>query len=263
MSAYENLPQELIAAIADHIQDDKESLKAFSLVCKAWTYPARDHLFASLTISNVHDLKKIKAANITSTYTPFLRHLRLIDLYRNTFWHEVIPFLADFRTPRLRLLQLSGWRWHSLSPDERSAFLSRFESIVSLRLGLFEQTTPNDVATIICAFPHLRKLLLLPSVYKCLLPGQTPLAPQLRLPERLSALYVIYLYQDYQLFLEWLGSIPEQLSIHTLHLSLRWISPQDIVSVNVLLKALGPSLEVFWCNSCSKLCSCPPHQQSD
>jgi hypothetical protein len=50
MSACENLPQELILAIVDNVRDDKKSLKAFSLVCKAWTNPARDHLFASLTI---------------------------------------------------------------------------------------------------------------------------------------------------------------------------------------------------------------------
>jgi hypothetical protein len=249
MSACENLHRELIAAIADNIRDDNKSLSAFRLVCKAWTYPARDHLFASLTISDVDDrFKKIKAANITSTYTPFLRHLRLLDTYSDTFWHEVIPFLADFSTPRLQSLRLNCWRWHSLSPDERSAFLRRFDSIVSLELSLYCQYTPIDVATIICAFPHLQTFILLPSRYK--LPGPSPLAPELRLPERLSTLCVRYSYQDYQLFLEWLASIPEQLSIRTFELSLYWVCTQDIVSINVFLKALGPSLEVFRCNSC-------------
>jgi hypothetical protein len=245
MFTCENLPQELIMAIVDNIQDDKKSLRAFSLVCKAWTNPARDHLFASLNISHVR-FEEIKAANIASTYAPYLRHLYLSSRgYCHKFWHEVIPFLADFSTPRLQTLTLSDFPWHSLSPDERSAFLRQFQSIVSLRLSLYEQDTSNDIATIICSFPQLRKLLLLPSFHTCALSGPSPLSPELRFPERLLTLRVLYFHQDYRLFLEWLRSIPEQLSIHTLHLYLRHLSPQDFDTINLFLKALGPSLQVF------------------
>jgi hypothetical protein len=251
MSACENLPQELIAAIADDIWDNKTLLKAFSLVCKAWTNPARDHLFASWTIPDHNDrLEKIKAANIASTYSPFLRHLHLISWgHHPTFWHEVVPFLADFRAPRLRSLVINNFAWHSLSPDERSAFLRRFESIVSLQLSLDKQDTSNDIRIIICSFPHLRKLLLVPSLHKFPFPGPPPLSPELRLPERLCTLRVTYFHQDYRFVLEWLRSIPAQLSIHTFHLTMRWLSSQDLDNVNLFLKALGPSLEVFWCDS--------------
>jgi hypothetical protein len=76
MSACENLPQELIIAIVDNIRDDKKSLKAFSLVCRAWTNPARDHLFATLIVD--HDsIFRLNSAGFTSTYTPFLRRLRI------------------------------------------------------------------------------------------------------------------------------------------------------------------------------------------
>jgi hypothetical protein len=251
MCACEDLPQELIVAIVDNIRDDKKSLKAFSLVCKAWTNPARDHLFASLTISKQdHRLEQIKAANIASTFTPFLRHLRLTAYGdHHKFWEEVIPFLADFRTPRLRSLVLTFLTWHSLSPNQQLAFFRLFESIVSLQLTLYEQT-PTDVATIICSLPHLRKLILRPSLLQLgALPAPFPLSPALRLPERLSTLRVWYLYQDYRLFLEWLSSIPEQLSIRIFHLILYHLSPQDMDTVNMFLKALGPSLEVFFCNS--------------
>jgi hypothetical protein len=251
MSARKNLPQELIAAIVDNIQDDKLSLRAFSLVCKAWTNPARDHLFASLNISDLRGrLDRIKAANITSTYTPFLRDLSLasrVDCHK--FWHEVIPFLADFKTPRLRSLTLDNFAWHALSPDERSAFLCRFDSIISLQLGLYKHNTPADIPTIICSFPHLRELLLLPSLYQFALPGPPPLSPEFRLPERLSTLRVLYVYLDYRWVLEWLSSVPEQLSIHTLHISMRWLLQQDLDAINVFLKVLGPSLEVFGCDS--------------
>jgi hypothetical protein len=135
--------------------------------------------------------------------------------------------------------------WHSLrlSPNQKSAFLRRFDSIVSLQLNL---SSPNDVASIICCFPHLQNLYLRPSL-RCYQPSPRPLplSPELRLPERLSTLRATYLYQDYRLVLKWLASIPEQLSIHTLHLSLSSLLPQDLYAVNMFLKALGPSLEVF------------------
>jgi hypothetical protein len=249
MSACENLPQELIMAIAHNIQDDKKSLGAFSLVCKAWTDPARDHLFASLNIYNIDRLEKIKAANVTATYTPFLRHLYLSSRGDcHIFWHKVIPFLVDFSTPRLQSLTLNHFPWHSLSLDERSALLRRFESIVSLWLSLYTQDTPNDVQTIICSFPQLRELDLLPSLLTCALSGPLLWSPELRFPERLSTLRVYYFDQDCRLVLEWLRSIPEQLSIHTLRLYLRRLLPQDADTINLFLKALGPSLEVFLCN---------------
>jgi hypothetical protein len=248
MSACEDLPQELIVAIADNIQDDKKSLRAFSLVCKAWTNPARDHLFASWTIRDFYDrLEKIKTANIASTYTPYLRHLHLMVIdNRPKFWREVIPFLADFRTPRLQSLSLCSLTWHDLSSNEQSALLRRFESILSLQLSLYRENPPHDIATIICSFPRLRNLTLMPSWRECALPGLLPLSPELRLPERLSTLHV---YQDSRLILECLCSIPEQLSIRTFRVLTRLTRPQDFDAVNMFLKALGPSLEAFGCHS--------------
>jgi hypothetical protein len=260
MSARENLPEELIVAIIDNIRDDKKSLKVFSLVCKAWTNPARDHLFASLTIPDHGDrLEKIKAANIASTYTPFLRHLHLASWDQNhNFWHDVIPFLADFRTPRLRSLTLSNFAWHSLSPIARSALLRRFESIISLELSLDKQDTSNDILTIICSFPHLRNLVLVPGFHMLAIRGPSPLSPELRLPQRLSTLRVWNLYQDYTLVLEWLCSIPEQLSIQAFYLTMRLLYSQDLDYVNMFLKVLGPSLEVFGCDSDGMFIPCAP-----
>jgi hypothetical protein len=194
-------------------------------------------------------IERIKAANIAATYTPFLRHLKLTAVSDTAFWHEVIPFLADFRTPRLRSLEVHQLQWHALSPDERSAFLRRFESIISLTLSLQRQNASSDIATIICSFPHLRELILMQSLHRCALSGPSPSSPKLRLPERLSTVRIVYVYLDYRSVLEWLSSIPEQLSIHTFRLGLHRPLPQDVDIVNMFLKALGPCLEVFGCNS--------------
>jgi hypothetical protein len=254
-SAFKNVPQELIMAVAGNIRDDKKSLEAFSLVCKAWTNPARDHLFASWTIrvgrGERSIVERIKAANITSKYTPFLRHLRLSAFNMESLWHELVPFLVDFRTPRLQSLSLLPLAWHALSPNERSALIGRFELIVSLQLSLCGRDPPNDIAAIICSFPRLRKLTLMPTwrEWESSGPSESPLSPELRLPEGLSTLYISYSCQDYQWFLEWLSSIPERHSIRTFHITMRCLQPQDLDTINMFLRALGPSLEMFGCQS--------------
>jgi hypothetical protein len=199
----------------------------------------------------------LNIADFTSAYTPFLRHLHLFFRTQDR-WREVMPLLANFRTPRLRSLGLTDLAWHSLSPDQRSAFLRRFDLIVSLRLNLFSRNITNDVTTIISSLPHLRTLFLESSVRFPTSPGPLPVSPEFRLPERLSTLHLKDCYQNYRLFLEWLSSIPEQLSVHNLHLTMSSPQPQDFDTVNMFMKALGPSLEVFSCNSTSMFISSAP-----
>jgi hypothetical protein len=248
MSACENLPQELIAVIVDNIRDDTATLKTFSLVCRAWTNAARDHLFATLTI---HDrcIGRMRNADFTSTYTPFLRHLHLFLPGQDPCWREVIPLLADFRTPRLRSLIVSALRWRSLLPSEQSAFISRFRSIVCLQLNIYLVNQLTDFATITCSLPHLEELILRPTGLRAPYAWEDPLplSSLLRLPERLSTLDVFYDHRGYGYFLEWLCSIPEQLSIHTLYLTLDGLFPRDLEHINEFLKVLGTSLEVFQC----------------
>ena len=47
------LVPELIDAIINHLHDDIESLRACSLVCKAWTRSARCHLFSELIVDGI------------------------------------------------------------------------------------------------------------------------------------------------------------------------------------------------------------------
>jgi hypothetical protein len=172
---------------------------------------------------------------------------------------ELIAAIADnIRDDKKSLRTLSNFAWHSLSPNQRSAFLRRFESIIALELSLHKKDTSNDIPTIICSFPHLRKLVLVPSFQKLALPGPSPLSPELRLPERLSTLRVSDFYQDYRLVLEWLCSIPERLPIHTLHIATEGLLLQDVDTINTFLKALGPSLEVFGYDSDCMSIPCAP-----
>jgi len=51
------LPQELIDHIIDHI-DDRDSLKACSLVCRQWSAHSRKHLFVEIDFTFVENLRR-------------------------------------------------------------------------------------------------------------------------------------------------------------------------------------------------------------
>jgi hypothetical protein len=253
----ERLPQELIAAIVDNIWDDKKSLKAFSLVCKAWTNPARDHLFATLTISDIyHGHRSSDLSDLISIFAPFLRHLELFSIfysYKHTFWQKVIPLLVDFRSPRLRTLTFDGVTWPSITPSDRSAFLSRFGSIISLQLDASRMTLA-EVADFICSLPHLETLILKGRVVDCRVPPAS--SPRLHLPERLSTLGVYCYLGDYPPFLDWLLSFPQQPCLRTLHFRTLCMFGAD--HFNKLFKTLGPSLEVIRCGTFGAKCMLMP-----
>ncbi|KAI0074712.1 hypothetical protein K474DRAFT_1566573, partial [Panus rudis PR-1116 ss-1] len=44
------IPPEIVDTIIDHLYDDRDSLRACSLVCKTWLDPARHHLFEALQV---------------------------------------------------------------------------------------------------------------------------------------------------------------------------------------------------------------------
>jgi len=50
------LPQELIDHIIDHV-DDRDSLKACSLVCRQWSARSRKHLFVKIDFTSVENLR--------------------------------------------------------------------------------------------------------------------------------------------------------------------------------------------------------------
>jgi hypothetical protein len=119
--------------------------------------------------------------------------------------------------------------------------------MLCLRLDIFLVDQLTDLAIIICSLPHLEKLILRSSDSK--LKGPLPLSPLLQLPERLSILDLFYFDATFRYFLEWLRLIPEQLSIHTLHLTMDCLLPEDLDNINEFLKVLGTPLELFRCST--------------
>src|ERR1700730_10281954 len=84
----------MIEAIIDPLHNHKPSLRACSLVCKAWTHPARLHLLSRLTIK-----WPLQPATL-----PYVRHLRIdVDVPGTPIWDNVIPLHIGFR----RIVSLS------------------------------------------------------------------------------------------------------------------------------------------------------------
>jgi hypothetical protein len=122
-------------AIIDHFHDDKPSLKACSLVCKAWTYPVRLHLFATSIIK----------WPLQPAAFPFVRHLRLrmhVQLLNGApYWDNIFPLLIGFR--RVVSLNIFLARLDSTNPQLWSTLGNNLPGVVSLSLSVSDLIFTN------------------------------------------------------------------------------------------------------------------------
>ena len=112
-------PQELCNHIFETLRNDSLSLKQCSLVCKAWLYASRTHLFRRVILtpnnidpfkyliidsrSTVHphvrdvELRRIDCLNrwIISNFTPTLTHLHMRDMTFNAF-ADILDIICSF-----------------------------------------------------------------------------------------------------------------------------------------------------------------------
>ena len=153
-------PIELIEAIIDHFHSDKTSLKACSLVCKAWTSRARFHLFACLKLRR-RDVETFINSSSRINIAHVVRHLRLrvsggFWVTDSDPWDEIIPRLVDFHN--VRHLGLFDLTLGSSKSSICLALVGQFAHIVDLRLTRVEWPSFASIALVICAFPSLETL---------------------------------------------------------------------------------------------------------
>ena len=231
------LPIELIEAIIDH-QTDKKSLKACSLVCKAWTSRARFHLFAFLNLRR-RDVETFINSRPPINIAPFVRSLRLTTSYWYTDsgpWDEIIPRLVDFH--HVRHLGLVGVELKGPTSDICLA-LGQFAHIVDLRLTEITWPSFASFADVLCAFPSLEKLCLISvrwSNSNLPAPSHSPL-------RNLHALQVCGCHDVHKWLLS-LHAIPALRSLYWCDCDLdSWDEDED--TTIKLLKALSPFLEAL------------------
>jgi hypothetical protein len=236
------LPPELIAEIFDRLYGNKKALAVCSLVCRSWTRLARHRLFEDVTInfySGVLKLRKVLEAG--SAAMPFIRRLSLSPSFGNTaiFYNEVIVQLGGLE--HIRSLSLAYFDWRILKPEVTSAFFAHFSIIVRLQLQVRGEMMLSELETIICGLPRL-EILVFTTNPLLILHHSNPPPSALCFPRNLRKLELRV--RETNTFLKWLLSFPTTPALRTVYL--HGGLPEGI---NSFLQALGPSLEVFRCDT--------------
>ena len=232
-----NLPQETIQAFIDHLHDDKASLKACSLVCKAWTDPPRLHLFATLTLKWPLQLPAF----------PFVRHLLLpmeLRLWKDApNWDEVAPLLVGFdRIVSMRIILFPG----TLKATSAQTWLElgkNFSRVQEVNMS-FEWVPPSDgpsfaqFAHAISVFPCLRELTLRGPI---MLSAPPRLASEttIRASPHLDTLNLSV--GNVGVVFEWLLSLVDRPALR--HVHLHYFHDTEVASSHKFMRAYGNGLE--------------------
>jgi hypothetical protein len=231
---WERLPPELIEGIFDYLRQDKRALKACSLLCKAWLYPAYHRLFYDTPLY-WHRLAIVYDAQSKSTAAPFIRRLRFIDSTSPSDWNKTFPSLNGFHS--VTSLSISSLPWDKILPDIRLTISNRFFTIVRLELEKVVLTAFSELAQIICTFRCLETLIFGSTVWHT----SDKASSLLRLPPHLHALELDG--ANFTEILEWLCSFEQDLSQR----SVCFLNPQENHNqvIDAFLQVLGRSLESF------------------
>jgi hypothetical protein len=222
----------MILAIVDHLHGDKLSLKASSLVCKAWTHPARLHLFAKSTVT----------WPLQPAAFPFVRHLHILMDMRQCnsgpTWDEIILQLVGFHRIVSLTVDLSG---QSPNAQTWSALGKNFPTVVSLYLGGFGCSQASSLVRLICSFPSLRKLFVCGVFRLTSTESALASATTLRLSPDLDTLELGIAGVD--TIMEWLLSLPVRPAIRTVRL--QGAQPADLTILHKFIGAFGNGLEML------------------
>lgn len=156
-----SLPHELLDEICGYLPpDDKQSLRACSLVARSWVSPARRRLFSSVTIAEDNYL--LWRDKISPTNTELLNHVRSLQYFtasRAGAWafftmNDFSVYLPSFQ--HLQHLTLCSMRIKDIS-QQLEAFSSFRHTLSSLTLHALTLTWFAFIA-IVDYFPNVRDL---------------------------------------------------------------------------------------------------------
>ena len=235
------VPIELVEAIIDHLQSDEKSLKACSLVCKAWTHRARFNLFARLNL-HAGNAEKILSSESRIKMMPFIRRLCLIRNWdgatKTRAWDEIVAMLIDFHN--VRCLELINVDLVNSAFPICGVLASQFTHIVALHLIGANFLSFDSFENVVCAFPCLETLAL------CNVDWWTPTLPveSLNLPRALRAVQLMG--YDNHTILTWLLSLDPIPALRTFYLY--HVALQDDKIAGECLNALSSSLQAFACS---------------
>ncbi|KAJ7768286.1 hypothetical protein B0H16DRAFT_312855 [Mycena metata] len=183
------VPQELVDQIVDYLAHDPSSLKACSLVSRAWVLRTRPHLFRlcslCLNSENIIAFRDLLASPMDCTFLP---HVRSITARRNPLdsvdhcFNEIVPELQ--RLTGVHALEMITAISPDVDTDEifRTGFIASFPRVTRLVLDCyFQGDTPQQPLPLIetiCLFPALEELDIKDLSYRIATPGATAVPPQ-------------------------------------------------------------------------------------
>ncbi|KAH8830700.1 hypothetical protein DL96DRAFT_1594013 [Flagelloscypha sp. PMI_526] len=180
------LPTELIEEICSYFQDDFPSLKAYSLVCSAFTLSTRHLLFSTVTVQKTTYLQNIKLFVIAPHLAQYVRKVILILFHFSARSHSNMAWLQEF-TPILKkfqavdMLALHLVALNLLPTSTREWINHVLEGVVSLHLERVVFDNYSDIWSLIatprrlqCLSMHTNGGLTL-SPHSLLQPGGKPL----------------------------------------------------------------------------------------
>jgi hypothetical protein len=241
------LPQEIADHIIDNLQFDQHALGTCSLVCKAWSFRARHHLFAGVLITESN-------SHTTTVLGPVAcRCVRRVLLHPDLSTHSTVT-LRSFLEPLIGVkfenaisLAFCAFNYAEFTCFDSEILHNLTPRIVKLYFSDFSFETTDHFTKFICTFRCLEKLKV--NDIHC----ATIMAPsgsQLSLPVNLRVVEV----SDDSL-IRWLLSFQHLPPIHTIDGG--GFAGEHAISTSDLLRTLGASLETVRLTCLGMLSSSP------
>ena len=253
------IPQELIEQIIECLASDATSLCRCALVCRAWYHHSQIFLYSYVEIASRAGYHAIAHFAMQSPrakqYLVYTRILSVAtsreDWSRPSAQRNYFPALPLVLGGALPNLQCLGF-YNSLYPPYHSTFISllpRFSEVAHLTLYHFEVCSFMDLRHIVCSFPKLRVLELMNGN---LVSTQSPMsitgALHAEKTFRINSLTLRDLESPLlSYFANWL--LVTNVCSGVTELALTCENAGDNrLSVEVILRALGPSLSHLTCS---------------
>ena len=235
------LPIELCEFVIDHlsIYDDKATLHACSLTCKAFLHASRYHLFyhVQLTDRQATRFLDIILCSTHSSTSPcaYVRKLTISKWgHGDLRWlNEALPFLA-ISLLKVTILELYLLQWSQLDDAAKTAILSGFEDVKHLTIAFSLFETPEQMNQFIASFPSMIDLTCSET---CWGEDRALVTPRIPLPRSLTT---ITLDGSQSEFFDQLISLNPHHGVRALNF---YNGTNDTKRLGNLLQTLGSSLE--------------------
>ncbi|KAF7369080.1 hypothetical protein MVEN_00235000 [Mycena venus] len=156
------LAQELVDAIVDYLKADYGSLRAGSLVARAWVPRCRFHLFKTCLLNSTNIpvfCELLRSPNCT-----FLQHVCSVDAARtdshqnSLYFDEIAPDLRHLAHVRTLTYHMVVRRPENADDFFRRGFVAAFPHITHLDLICECPSWPAPLIEMVCLFPALQIL---------------------------------------------------------------------------------------------------------